>query len=111
MGSGGDAALVTRTTRRGRVADVALRGELDLSTAPTLRGCLAGLLQEEPPPEKVVLDLSELSFVDASGISALLSAQQALRSRGGSVVLRSPSRLVRRVVKVLDLEQALPVER
>lgn len=90
---------------------VALSGELDLATADTLRSCLGPLVQGASAPDRLVLDLSDLSFVDASGISALLVVQRALDSRGGTLVLRSPSRLVRRVMKVLELEQVLPVER
>ena len=90
---------------------VALSGELDLATADTLRSCLAPLVQGPSSPERLVLDLRDLTFLDASGISSLLVVQRALDSQGGRLVLRSPSRLVRRVVKVLDLEQVLPVER
>jgi len=108
-GSGGP-ALTTETSRAGQEVHVALRGELDLATARVLHACLAPIVQEQPAPARVVLDVSALSFVDASGISALLTAQRGLAARGGQVVLRKPSRLVRRVLKVLDLEQSLPVE-
>ena len=109
-GTGGP-ALHTLVSRAGSTVTVALQGELDLATAASLRSCLSPLVQGEPAPDRLVLDLRDLTFLDASGISALLTVQRALDRRGGTLVLRSPSRLVRRVVKVLDLEQALPVER
>ena len=108
-GSGGP-ALSTRVSRTGSTVSVALCGELDLATAEALRRCLAPLILSDPPPQRLVLDLGELAFLDASGISALLTAQRGLAARGGRLELRSPSRLVRRVVRVLDLEQVLPVE-
>lgn len=58
----------------------------------------------------VVLDLAGLDFVDASGISVLLSAQRALAARGSSLGLRAPSRMVRKVLRLLDLDAVLQVE-
>ena len=104
-------ALRTSVRREGSTAIVSVAGELDLATAEGLRSRLSTVVAAKPPPERLVLDLAELEFVDASGISALLHAQRALAARGGVTELRSPSRLVRRVVRVLQLEKALPVER
>lgn len=103
-------ALSTLVSRSAEAVTVSLCGELDLATAGQLRRCLAAVVQEDPAPRRLVLDLSDLTFVDASGISALLTVQRSLDARGGRLLLRSPSRLVRRVVRVLDLEQLLPVE-
>ena len=103
--------LDTSVSRSGGTVTVTLAGELDLATADGLRTRLVELGSADPAPERVVLDLSALDFLDASGISALLAGQRAVSQRGGCLVLRSPSRLVRRVVKVLDLDHVLPVER
>ena len=61
-------------------------------------------------PQRLVVDVSGLRFVDASGISVLLEAQHALARTGGSLVLRRPPRMVRRVVQLLDLSGDLPEE-
>lgn len=110
--SGTSALLRVRVAReRGGATVVVLVGELDLATAGGLRTRLATLAQADPPPSVVVLDLAGLDFVDASGISVLLSAQRALAGRGASLVLRSPSRMVRKVLRLLDLDGVLQVER
>ena len=111
MSATGEPPLRASVSREGAGVVVALSGELDLATSARLRSRLADVVQADPPPRRVVLDLSDLDFVDASGISVLLAAQRSLSSRGGELLLRSPSRLVRRVVKVLELESVLPVER
>lgn len=103
--------LRVEVSRRGGTLTVALAGELDLATADGLRRRLVELAAGDPAPQRVVLDLAGLEFLDASGISALLAGSRAVARRGGRLVLRSPSRLVRRVVRVLDLEHVLPVER
>ena len=105
----GGPVLDTRVVETGSTVVVALSGELDLATAPQLRACLAPLVTGATAPDELVLDLSELTFLDASGISALLTVQRALAGRGGRLALRSPSRLVRRVVRVLDLDGLLPI--
>lgn len=104
------AGLCAQVSRSGSSATVTLTGELDLATAGELRRRVADLVVGQSPPDVLVLDLAGLTFVDAAGISALLSAQRAVTAYGGQLVLRSPSRLVRRVVRVLDLERVLPVE-
>ena len=102
--------LRAAVTRAGATAVLTLTGELDLATAGPLRARLSRLVQDDPPPALVVLDVAGLQFVDAAGIGALLSAQRTLAARGGRMCLRSPSRLVQRVVRVLDLEHLLPLE-
>lgn len=109
--SGTSSPLRVRVAReRGGATVVVLVGELDLATAGGLRTRLATLAQDDPPPERVVLDLAGLDFVDASGISVLLSSQRALAARGSSLVLRTPSRMVSKVLRLLDLDAVLPVE-
>jgi anti-sigma B factor antagonist len=54
---------------------VAVHGELDLRVARTLERRLLALLQL--PLSEMVVDLSELSFVDSTGLTALVKAQHA----------------------------------
>jgi anti-anti-sigma factor len=60
-----------------------LCGELDVATAPVLRERLASAFSARPA--ELVLDVSELEFVDSSGLGMLLSAQK--RSLEGGVAL------------------------
>ena len=110
MTANGSPALRASVSRSGARVVVSLAGELDLATGDQLRSRLTTVIEGDPPPEQLVLDVEGLDFVDASGISVLLGAQRSLSARGGQILLRSPSRLVQRVVKVLELEHVLPVE-
>ncbi len=111
MSASAGPSLRASVTRSGGTAVVVLVGELDLATADRLRARLLAVVRTEPVPERVVLDVSGLAFVDAAGIAVLLTAQRALAAAGGTVLLRAPSRIVQRVVKVLQLEHLLPTER
>ena len=110
MSAASGPALHADVSRDGGCVLVTLAGELDIATAGPLRRQLAGVVADDPPPARLVVDAAALGFVDAAGIAVLLGAQQALAARGGELLLRSPSRLVRRVVSVLELEGVLLVE-
>ena len=69
-------------------------GELDLASVAILGRAVADLGRVRT----VVLDASQLSFVDAAGLRGLL----ALREEGTIVVLRRPSPLLRRILEITD---------
>jgi anti-sigma B factor antagonist len=80
---------------------IALAGELDPHTAPLLQAEIDGVLDTEGTD--LVLDLSELGFVDSSGLRVLISAQHQLAAQGGTLVLRAPSETVRRLLEITGL--------
>lgn len=73
-----------------------LHGELDMATADDLSQLLKAAVLECRP---VVLDFSEVSFMDSSGLRALLEAAGQTND-GGSVVVLNPSAQVRRVLDI-----------
>ena len=99
--------LRTTVQRSGRSVVLCAYGELDLATAPALRRALAAAVDEEAVD--LVVDLSGVTFVDASGLAPLLQAAQALQASGGELRLASPTRMLRRMLVLLDLEGRLPV--
>jgi anti-anti-sigma factor len=76
-----------------------LAGELDLNDADALAGRLA---VEGEGPGDLTLDVSQLTFIDSTGLRALLRAADSLAGRG-NLVLRSPSPAVRRVLELMGL--------
>ncbi len=83
-------------------------GELDIATADQLTGTLAELARSGPV--SVVVDLSSLGFVDVVGLRALLGGARDVRAAGGELVLAAPSRMLRRMIDLLDLHPELPLE-
>jgi anti-anti-sigma factor len=80
---------------------VAVAGEVDMATAPELRTCLDAL------EGRVVVDLAEVTFLDSSGMGALVVARKRLLDLGGDLVVRAPQPHVRHVLEVTGLTELL----
>ncbi len=78
---------------------VALRGELDIGSADGLADALV-----EVAGSTVVVDLSELTFLDSTGISALVVARnRILTSSEGRLVVTRPTGIVRKALDIVGL--------
>jgi anti-sigma B factor antagonist len=77
-------------------------GELDLYTAPDVREELAGLSDEV---RHVLVDLTQLSFMDSAGLATLVAGARRLRKRDGSMLLVVADPSVLRVLEVTGLDQ------
>ena len=85
---------------------LSVAGELDLSSAPTLRACFEQL---DVTVDEVVVDLGGLRFIDSTGLSLLVATERSLAERGGRLALRHPSDQVRRVFEVSGVDKVLTV--
>lgn len=85
-------------------------GELDIYTAPRLREALLGVVGRHRG--SVVVDLTDLEFIDSTGLGVLVSAVKRVRAfDGASVVLSAPSPAVMRVLDVTGLTKVFRIER
>lgn len=92
-------------------AVVSVVGEIDPHTAGTLTEALDALTSgDEAPPERVVLDLSGVTFVDSSGLRVLLTASERMAEKQITFTLRSPSEAVHRLLEITKLLDHLGVE-
>ena len=103
----GGPALRTTVERSEHSVMVCVHGELDLATAPALQRALLDAAADGPVD--LVVDVSGVGFVDATGLGALLRAAEAVQAGGGVLRLTSPSRMLRLMLRLLDLEASLPV--
>jgi anti-sigma B factor antagonist len=76
-----------------------LSGELDLASVGTFTECVRSCVDGEG---EVVLDLSDVSFIDSSGVGAVVKLARDLGDR--PIVLRSPSRSVRKVLEIVRID-------
>ena len=84
--------------RRKGVARLALRGELDVATAPELEEHL--MLVERDDIEAVLLDLRELTFVDSAGLQTILNARSRAAENGHRFDLVGPNEHVRKFLRM-----------
>jgi anti-sigma B factor antagonist len=95
---------------RTKVSDgacIAVAGEVDVETAPRMRDALLQAIAEE---EAVVLDLGSVTFLDSTGLSALVVAGQAAKANGIPLRLREVPRRVANLLTLTGLDGLLPVE-
>jgi anti-anti-sigma factor len=87
---------------------VALAGEMDIANAPQLTSRIARL--GGAGSYRAVFDLSELTFLDSTGINALVSAARSIEAGGGEVVLAAPTPNVQQVFKIVSLSEVVTIE-
>lgn len=96
------------SSAEGEIKVVAVRGELDFDEAPALETVLAELRAEGE--REIVVDLSELMFIDSSGISVLVGAARAATAEQGTLVVAAPTPHVQRVFDIVSLSELVAVE-
>jgi anti-sigma B factor antagonist len=88
----------------GSSTTVRVGGEIDLDTAPQLRACLATLAGD------VVVDLSEVSFVDSQAIGLLIAEHRRRTDAGGRLVVRGASPMTLRTFELTGVDQVLDLD-
>src|ERR1700712_3088469 len=78
-----------------------IRGEIDFDDVDDLRAQLSSAMRESPSPTMV--DLSEVAFIDSSGIRELVEANREAPSLGTELVLVAPSKVCCRVLEITGL--------
>ena len=87
---------------------VKVLGEVDMSGAPHLLGAvLCAALAH--PGSTIVLDLDEVTFMDSSGIRAVVEAERRLRDQQAHLVVARPQRNVRRVFDITGVDSVLDI--
>lgn len=80
-------------------------GEIDLATAPELESTLA----EHVGPNKTIVDLSSVSFIDSTGLRVLLTIHEAAETAGGQLVLISAEGPVTRLFAITGVRDLLHI--
>ncbi|HET9031371.1 MAG TPA: STAS domain-containing protein [Dokdonella sp.] len=85
---------------------IRLTGEVDLSWSQQVREAVLDALQKS---RRVGVVLSEVSYIDSSGIAALVEGFQGARSKGSGFALVAVSDAVRAVLELARLDQVFPI--
>jgi anti-sigma B factor antagonist len=92
--------------RRSATAIVRVGGELDIATVPALTDVLRGL---EQPCDRVVLDLSGLTFIDSTGLTLAVTEHQRAAKDGVELVLAGATDNVLKVFRLTGLDVTMPM--
>lgn len=85
-----------------------VEGEIDVATADEMRRVALAVMDEHGP--SLTLDLSEVSFMDCAGLTALLSVRRVARARGGHVSLTGLSDMILRLLHITGLKPEFGLE-
>ena len=106
----GDGFRVELSRRDGSLIASVL-GEVDLATAPQLLDAVeSSLVSDSAGTSRVVVDLTEVEFLDSSGLNALVGLERLLSGNGVELRLVSPAdAVVRQVFEITQLMETLRV--
>ena len=100
-GADGRVSTLRLITERGQNAQeiiLVVRGELDLATTEQLEQAVGDAVSAGAA--RIVVDLTELQFIDSSGLMALIRGRQSVGSIGGLLILRNVPRQAKRVFEL-----------
>jgi anti-anti-sigma factor len=102
-----DPASPNTTPRQGRPNVVPLKGEIDLHVSPTVTAALTEVIDKKP--ERLVVDLSEVTYIDSAGLAALIQAMQKVEGYGGKFMLSGLQETVRSIFEISRLDQVFQI--
>jgi len=78
-------------------------GPIDLHVSPAVRASLCAMIDRRP--ERIVVDLSRVPYLDSSGLAVLIGAMQSLEHEGGRFMLAGVTEPVRMILESARLDQ------
>ena len=86
---------------------VAVRGEIDLFTAPDLKTMLLAAIDDGK--SRIVVDLSETTFLDSTAHGVLIGAVKRLRARDGILTLVNTDANIAKTFEITGLDQIFTI--
>ena len=80
-----------------------LEGEIDLHVSPAVAAVLGKMIEKRP--NKVVVDLSSVSYLDSSGLAVLIEGMQKVKDYSGEFALVGLQETVRTIFEIARLDQ------
>ena len=94
--------LLLEVQRHGTETTLSVTGELDAATAPELADLCRSVHDEGV--RDIVIDLTDTTFLDSSGLRALIGARQLFGDEGANLRLVHPSEPLRRLLDITGLD-------
>ena len=100
--------VVASTRQVGDAVVSHLRGEIDLHNSPAVRATLLKYL-EQHKPQKLILNLADVPYMDSSAIAVLVEALQKMRKTGGKIFLTNLQPRVKGLLEIARLDSIFQV--
>jgi anti-sigma B factor antagonist len=84
-----------------------LEGEIDLHVSPRISASLGAMIDEKP--KQVVVDLSNVTYIDSSGLAVLIEGMQNVEAYGGKFALAGLQASVRPIFEIARLDQVFRI--
>lgn len=95
--------FISKPRMEGDAAIASVRGDIDLHNSPELRSAIFDLLSKSMV-KRLILNLSEVPYMDSSAIAVLVEALQKLRPTGGRVMLVKLQPRVKGLLQIARLD-------
>ncbi|PYJ37141.1 MAG: anti-sigma factor antagonist [Verrucomicrobia bacterium] len=102
-----DASTSGPTARRDRSSVLPLKGEIDLHVSPSVTASLNAMIEKKP--RRLVVDLSDVTYIDSAGLAALIQAMQKVEAYGGKFLLAGLQETVRSIFEISRLDQVFQI--
>jgi anti-sigma B factor antagonist len=89
--------------RSDKATTLAIRGSLDINTAPQLADEVDKIIGEKA--KTVIVDLSGLDLIDSSGVAALVKLYKGVRSGGGAITISGARDQPLAIFKLLRMDK------
>ena len=86
---------------------VRLAGDIDLATAPYVSALCEDAFDGTCP--RIVLDFTDVDFIDSSGLAALVELRNRLERGGGVLAVRGPNDAVRRLLSLTRIDEIVQI--
>ena len=101
------ASTATLKLRQHRANVLPLKGEIDLHLSPAVTQSLNAMTEEKP--DRIVIDLSRATYIDSSGLAALILAMQKVEAYGGRFFLTGVHETMRSIFETSRLDQIFQI--
>jgi anti-sigma B factor antagonist len=102
-----NAAQSTPVPRQRRPNVLSLKGDIDLHVSPAITESLNAITEKKP--ERIVIDLSCATYIDSSGLAALILAMQKVQAYGGKFFLTGLHDTMRSIFESSRLDQIFEI--
>jgi len=84
------------------------RGEIDVATVEEQRGQWLAAVDERQP-QRLVIDMSDVTFLDSTGLGAIVALQRRQRSHGGVVAIANAAPAVVQILELTGMHLTMEV--